>query len=81
MEPPLSAPPVAVGVEEQVPARPQAVDAVEDDQRRAVAGPGDLEHRAIVVRAAIFSRAENVAVGVGDQPVMRSETVGADEVD
>ena len=67
---------VAVGVGDQAALRVSAVGAVEADQRggrAGVAGGGldDLEHRAAVVRPAVRCRAEQVAVGVGDQAAVR----------
>ena len=45
------------------------------------AAAGDLEHRAVAVRSALRCRAEQVAVGVGDQVGLRSSTVGPVEAD
>ena len=63
---------VAVGVGDQAGLWERAVRAVEADQCGGRAGVAagslyDLEHRAVVVRAARLGGAEQVAVGVGDQ--------------
>ncbi len=42
---------------------------------------GDFEHRAVVVRAALFRRAEKVAVGVDDQRGQGKRAVGIVETD
>src|SRR6185437_15398815 len=63
---------VARGVGDQAAGWKRAVRSVKADQRGRCAGVstgglGDLEHRAVVVRAAVYGCAEQVACGVGDQ--------------
>jgi hypothetical protein len=75
-----------VGVGDQAAERLATVCAVEKDQGCggagvAVRGLGDLEHRAVVVRPARGCRAEQVAVGVGNQAAGRVATVCAVEAD
>ena len=79
---------VAVGIGDQAGKREGTLgaDAVEADQGGgaagvAVGGLGNLEHRAAAVRPAYVCRAEQVAVGIGDQAAVRYCTVGAVEVE
>jgi len=47
------------------------------DCRRDEAAAGDLEHRAPLMRPGSCCRAEEVAVGVGDQARLRLRAIGA----
>jgi hypothetical protein len=86
------APPAAVvanrspwGVGDQAAEQIRAVSEVKGDQGSggtgiAVGGLGNLDYRAVAAPAE-YCRAEQVAVGVGDQAAVRKGTVGAVEAD
>jgi hypothetical protein len=77
---------VAVGISDQAAERIVTVGVVEADQGGggagvAVGGLDNLEYRAVAVGPAYGCRAEQVAVGVGDQAAERTGTVGVVEAD